>query len=150
MTTRVTGYALDGLFRNEIVRSPDFRDWLLGRTKFAGLDAELIDEPWLSRRGDRGDSAPATGIFLVFRQWGLDRRFALHVENRRRGDRLEPGDAARCLVQASRWHTCRQCDDYETLLMAPSALYERHRPEADRYQRYIAYEDVAEFIPEFA
>ena len=39
--------------------------------------------------------------------------------------------------------------DFETMLIAPLAFKREHQTKASLFDRYISYEEIARFIPEF-
>jgi hypothetical protein len=41
------------------------------------------------------------------------------------------------------------CNDFDTVLIAPHKFRAAHRATCDLFSSYLAYKDIAEFIPEF-
>lgn len=145
--------SLDRCFWRGISTSADFQHWLIGQTKFADLDLELVtEENWHQRwfRDPETKKDSETDIFLIFRNRSTSERYALHIENKPAHRKWEPNQAENYRRRA----TCKMGDwnyvDFQTLLLAPSVFVERHTAETALFDLVISYEDVGKFIPEFA
>jgi len=142
-------------FANKIKSSPEFAHWLLGKTKFKGSDASVIlargDWPWYQSKSTGVQSE--TDILIVFQQQAPPERFALHIENKQLKDKFRPNQPELYHIRAKDWLGLPKWGgykDYEVLLIAPLEFYHRNQDKCDTFHRYIAYEEVAEFIAEFA
>lgn len=80
--------ALDRCFWREVSTSASFRNWLLGKTKFAGRTLELVsneyNEKWHQRwyKDPETKKDSETDILLIFRDTANAERYALHIENK--------------------------------------------------------------------
>jgi hypothetical protein len=149
---RKTERALDQLFRMHLDLTPEFAPWLLSRTKFAGVNAKLVNEPWQFQwyRSPTTGIESETDIFLVFQRLDAPGRFALHIENKMANGKFTPNQPRLYHVRANDWMTKRRYNDYETVLIAPRSFYAKYKTGAEEFHRYIPHEDIARFIPQFA
>jgi hypothetical protein len=159
--------ALCRLFAEKIRNSAEFRSWVLDQTKFGGhSDAILLhEEQAKSRPSVRADNwwrhwwcrIPSSGkegetdIFLAFEAPRAKSRFALHIENKMAAEFLDgqpEGYEARARYKMSdpKW---LNYIDFETILIAPREYREARRQSCDVFNRFISYESIATFIPEF-
>jgi hypothetical protein len=145
--------SLDRCFWREVSTSLEFRRWLLGKTKFADRNLELVtDELWHQRwyrdpvtmKESEGD------ILLLFRDVIGSERYALHIENKPAHRKWEPNQAENYRRRAT--HKMKAWDyvDFQTVLLAPSVFVNRHAVEAAHFDFVLLYEDVGPFVPEFA
>jgi hypothetical protein len=90
---------------------------------------------------------------MVFEVSPTGERFALHVENKRDNYRFNSGQAAAYAVRARGMLNRPEYlshSGFQTILLAPSAFRARYRSEADLFDVFISYEEVGEFLPQFA
>ena len=158
----VLDVALDEALRTNAA----FVAWLLNQTKFAHLQARYhwsrADNPWGTITINVTD--PHTGkSSIVRRESETDVlvvfitedgcRFALHIENKLASGSFTSGQPEMYPIRAEQWKGLARYEnyqDFETILVAPLAFYERNKEKADLFDRYISHESIAEFIPEFA
>ena len=148
------------------VTHPEFRHWFLSRTKFArhANGCRLLHEEQMAIRPrsrwwrhwwcavpelpkDR-----ETDVFMVLEVNESGERFALHIENKCDTYKFNPGQAAAYAPRAR--YMLNRADyllhsDYQTVLLAPVAFCNRYSAEADLFDIFISYEEVARFIPKF-
>ena len=146
--------ALNKAFVEEAQRSSQFVVWLLSRTKFRNTPSRLVlargDNPWYRSKKTGKDSE--TDILLVFET--PDTRFALHLENKTpamRGFRPnQPQDyqeRATDWLNTPKWGSYR---DFEIGIIAPLVFRAANKAECDVFHRFLSYEEIAAWIPEFA
>lgn len=143
-----------------------FVAWLLSQTKFAHLQAcyhwSRADNPWGTititvTEPHTGKSSTVrreseTDVLVVFIT-NDGYRFALHIENKLASGSFTPGQPEMYPIRAEQWKGLARYEnyqDFETVLVAPRAFYERNKEKVDLFDRYISHESIAEFIPEFA
>jgi hypothetical protein len=157
---------LDSAFANKLRESPEFVSWLLSRTKFSeyGARVRLLDEEQASIRQrtfwwkhwwctiPELAEERETDIFVVFEIMDTRERFALHVENRLSDGAFQRGQAeaydfrAKHMMNMDRY---LNYSDYQTILISPISFKNKNGIKCDLFGCHIAYEDIAEFIPEF-
>jgi hypothetical protein len=164
---KLTEDALCEIFADGIRDAPEFRQWFLSKTKFAqhANGCRLLHEEQMAIRPRSRwwrhwwcavpelSKDRETDVFMVFVVTGTDKRFALHVENKRDNYKFNPGQAAAYAPRAR--HMLNRPDylshsDFQTVLLAPVAFRNRYAAEADLFDIFISYEEVARFIPQFA
>lgn len=154
-------------FAERTRNSAEFRSWVLGQTKFGAQPDSILlyEEQVRSRPSVHPDNwwrhwwckIPSSGkegetdIFLVFEALQTKSRFALHIENKKDVEFLDgqpEGYEARARFKMGdpKW---LNYVDFETILIAPSAYREARRPSCGIFDRFISYENIAAFIPEF-
>lgn len=155
---------LDLAFASKIEEFPEFRSWVLRRTKFRGYSSciRLLHEEqglnraawwkhWWCKIPELGEERE-TDIFLVFEIIDSTKRFALHVENKKGNGIFSKGQAegyapkARCMMNKEKYLSY---SDFETVLISPSTFRENNRGKCDLFDVFISYEDIAKFIPDF-
>jgi hypothetical protein len=143
---------LDEAFAAHVRNNPVFFNWVLGRTKFKDLAAELdLHEPWQFRwyRSPLTRLDSETDIFLRFHN-AHDKRYALHIENKLGSAKLralQPEDyRQRGYDQRERWGY----QDFATVLIAPIRFRSLYRSECAKFDAFIAHEEIADHIPLFA
>jgi len=146
---------LDRLFEIAFRDSREFRQWLLKQTKFADRPLRLVllraDHPWYQSKATKRQSE--TDILAVLEDERDGTRVALHFENKTWTGKFEVDqpalyhERARDWIGVSKWGN--YCD-YETVLVAPRVFVDRNEAAAALFDRHIAYEELADFIPEFA
>jgi hypothetical protein len=157
--------ALDAALDEALQRNAGFVSWLLSQTKFAGLQARYhwsrADNPWgtiavtltdpLSGESSTSRRESETDVLVVFAT-NDGFRFALHIENKLASGSFTPEQPEMYPIRAEQWKGLARYENYqdwETVLVAPRAFYERNKEKADMFNRYISHESIAEFIPEF-
>jgi hypothetical protein len=92
-----------------------------------------------------------TDVLVVFE--GPDkRRLGIHIENKVSSGTFTPHQPEVCAARADCWaHNSKYgaYDEWETVLLAPKAFYERNLAEAKKYTTFIAHEEIAAHIPAF-
>jgi hypothetical protein len=100
----------------------------------------------------QSDISRETDIFLVFEIVDSGKRFALLIGNKKGNGRFKPGQAEAYKPRgASRLNdrSYLNYSDFETVLIAPTSVRLREREKLNLFGRYIAFEDIAAFVPEF-
>lgn len=156
---------LDHAFADALQASPAMQDWLLagGRFgRFSGKARLLVSEQAVARRGakhwwkhwwcklpDGRDSE--TDIFLIFEADG--QRFAIHIEDKPLHGKLTLEQAtgyrrrAAFMANKARW---LDYGDFETVVIAPATFLEANAVCVGQFDRALAYEEIAAFVPLFA
>jgi hypothetical protein len=132
---------IDLLLAEEVVVSPAFATWLQNHTRFAGLEAAIVDV-FVSRSDATGES----DLVVVFEEAGAGRRFALLIEDKIDAP-LQPDQERRYRLRAQGEIDRGDYQAYEALLCAPTAYAAAH-PQAAGFDRIIAYEAIAAFLKE--
>jgi hypothetical protein len=144
---------LDHCFWREVSTSTSFRNWLIGKTKFADRSLDLVtDEKWHQRwyRDPETKKDSETDILLMFRDASNCERYALHIENKTVHRNWEPNQAENYRKRATNRMKAWRYVDFQAILLAPSAFVCRHPAEAKNFDVVLLYEDVGAFVPEFA
>lgn len=149
--------ALDDAFRT----SAEFVRWFLAKTKFASRGGAYswsrFDHPWCrmpipSKSGAGVDYVESeTDVLVVFRA-SDGGRFALHIENKLASGRFTRNQADLYARRAELWLNDPRYGDYsefEVALIAPFAFERLNKHEAAKFDRFVAYEEVAAHIPLF-
>lgn len=162
----ITEKMLDKAIEQAFIKSKDFADWFLSRTKFSGTQAlydwSRSDHPWCSMTVPTHDPhTGATGfrriesetdILVVFRKPD-SMRFALHIENKLASGTftIDQPDlyAARARHMAGN-PKYGDYSDFETVLIAPQKFYERWPGGSAKFDRYVSHEDISTHLQEFA
>ena len=101
-------------------------------------------EYWLSRGED---------VLAVFETTTEPKcRFALHIENKLATGNFTQLQPELYAARAAAWSGKPKYQNYEsweTVLVAPRSFYERFRNDASKFNRFIAHEELADFIDEF-
>jgi hypothetical protein len=87
----------------------------------------------------------------VFRT-ASDERIALHIENKREQGQFTPYQSQGYAARARKWVDNEEYGGYQewdTVLVAPRAIRDRFAKEASVFGAFIAYEDIAEYVPAF-
>ena len=144
---------LDRLFWGVISTDADFRRWVVGKTKFAHLNLELVTaEKWHQRwyRDPVTKRDSETDILLMFTEVGSGERYAIHIENKPDHRRWEPlqfeNYRKRALDRREKWKYV----DFQTALLASCGFIERHPNEAGHFDIRLTYEEVSKFVPAFS
>ena len=89
---------------------------------------------------------------LVVFENSAKRRLGIHIENKLGRGHFTPHQPEVCAARADFWlHNADygNYDEWETLLLAPKAFYERNTSEARKFTTFIAHEEIAAHIPAF-
>jgi len=151
---RFTEKDLDKAIEAKFRKSGEFVTWFLSRTKFANRAANLVhlrsNHPWYQSETTGVQSE--TDILVVFEDAGGSNRFAIHIENKLSSGSFTENQPDLYRERAAEWvgrEKYGNYDDFEVVLIAPRAFYERNGDQCRIFDRYVAHEDIAEFIPEF-
>ena len=152
--TVFTEKQLDASFHRAFERSGEFATWFLGRTKFSGRRIRIVllrsDHPWYQSRKTGVQSE--TDILIVMEDVDTGERFALHVENKLENGKFGRNQPELYHERAADWRRTPKWgdyDDYEVVLIAPSAFRDRNAEKAKLFHVFVAHEEVAGFVPEF-
>ncbi len=127
---------IDLLLAEEFAVSPPFACWFLGRTRFAGREANVVDV-FVSKSDGAGES----DLVVVFEETDAGRRFALLIEDKIDA-LLQPDQEKRYRIRAAREVERGDYQAYEVLLCAPKGYAAAH-PEAADFDGFVSYEDIA-------
>jgi hypothetical protein len=154
--------ALDQAFKN----SPAFCTWFLGQLKntsaFTAYAWSNSKYPWgkvalilpnpetgaleaVAREGE-------TDVLVVFES-AAKRRLGVHIENKLAGGSFTAYQAEVYAARAQHWRQSEKhgnYDEWQTVLLAPRAFYERNKAEARKFTAFISHEDVAAQLSAFA
>jgi len=166
MDSKLSEDQLCEIFADGVRDVVTLRRWLLVKTKFAECadECRLLHEEQMSIRRRRRwwrhwwcavpelAKQRETDIFMVFEAHSTRRRFALHIENKRDNYKFNPGQAAAYAPRAR--HMLNKSEylshsDFQTVLLAPKSFRDRYSDEAALFDVFIAYEEVAHFLPTF-
>ncbi len=157
---------LDVALENEFKTNSDFRRWFLSRTKFAMGEPQCVlsrsNHPWgpipytvtdpATGRQESLTRESETDVLLVCCA-SSGQRFALHIENKLANGRFEPLQAELYSPRGKHWLRREEYgyyEDFETILVAPCVFYECNKQSVDQhFDRFVAHEDIAAFIPLF-
>lgn len=144
---------LDRLFWIAMQSNPFFQEWLIQKSKFKSRRLRLLgDGTWHQRwyRDPVSKRESETDITLTFEDVQRNCRYAVHIENKPSGGDWRQFQAEsyplRALNRMSKWGHV----DYDTALLAPQSFIDKSREEIRFFGFVLRYEDVAEFVPEFA
>ena len=154
--------ALDRAFKE----NPAFCEWFLSKLKNASAFATYAwsnaNYPWgkvtlilpnpetgaleaVAREGE-------TDVLVVFES-ASKRRLGIHIENKLARGSFTAHQAEVGAARAQHW--CRSekhgnYDEWQTVLLAPMAFYERNAAEARKFTTFISHEEVAAYLSVFA
>ena len=80
------------------------------------------------------------------------KRIALHIENKLASGSFTPFQPEIYAARAAQWKgnpKYQSYEDWETVLIAPRSFYARYIDDAKKFGRFIAHEDIANYIPVF-
>ena len=92
-----------------------------------------------------------TDILVVFES-SAKKRFALHIENKLGKGHFTQYQPEMYSERAKLWQgNKRYCEytDYETVLIAPIEFYRRNFEDANKFDRYVSYEEISILLPIF-
>ena len=156
----------DHAFSEMLGASVAFQAWVLSSSRFARFVGEarlLVEEQSKARRSARhwwkhwwgympDGSSSETDIFAVFEN-AAGQRFALHFENKPAHGVLELTQAAGYRPRAALWANnprYLRYTDFETVLLAPKGFIAAHGECAAQFDRCLPYEDIGQWVPQFA
>lgn len=153
-------------FAERMKDSPEFRSWVLNRTKFRNYEGRtrLLHEEQMTLRPRKYwwrhwwchvpelKKDHETDIFMVFETIDTGQRFALHVENKKDNGRFAEGQAEAYRIRAR--HMANKADylsyeDFETMLISPLSFRAKYPTACDSFDCFLSYEDIAGFVSEF-
>lgn len=156
---------LDAALEEAFKSNREFTVWFLGQTKFAGY----AEKPTLSRSNhpwgrvvyssinsqtglpEKSIKESETDVLVVF-QTQDNKSFALHIENKLGNGKFTPLQPELYAQRAAQWvgnPKYGSYTDFETVLVAPHVFHERNESAAKHFNRFIAHEEIARFIPLF-
>ena len=166
MRTAPTEDQLCLAFAEQVKESKAFASWLLARTKFSadGASARLLHKEQMNIRPRKFwwrhwwchipelKKDRETDIFMVFEIDGSKQRFALHIENKKDNGSFAIGQAEAYKIRAQ--HMANKSEyldyvDFETILVAPLSFKDRYPAPCELFDRFISYEEICKFVPEF-
>ena len=142
-----------------------FAQWFLERTKFRLEQALCVfcreDNPWSSVASERLDPISGevevvkkdreTDVLAIY-ETSDGRRLALHIENKLENGSFTPNQPQSYQERLTQWRLREKLGMYEeatSVLVAPQAFYERNKTEAQTFESYIPYEELAMHIEAF-
>ena len=156
---------LDQALEYALANDKRFAAWLLDKTKFADRHANYLwsraDHPWGTIEYQSAEDAKAgvgpkqyqseTDVLVVFSDEN-NQRFALHIENKLENGHFTELQPELYKARAEQWignEKYMSYTDFETVLIAPQAFYDRNCEDAEKFDRYVPYEQVGNFIADF-
>lgn len=104
--------------------------------------------------GSREESREGeTDVLVVFEDSLSGKRFALHIENKTATGAFTPLQPEMYRVRAEAWlgkSNYGSYEDFETMLVAPQAFYDRNAEGSSLFDRFVPHEEIAEFVREFS
>jgi hypothetical protein len=163
--TGATEKQLDAALEQAFLGNAVFTQWFLGQTKFSGYAKKPFfsrsDHPWgrvvyTATNPHTGISETSikeseTDVLVVFRAPD-GKVFALHIENKTGAGKFTPLQPELYALRAEQWAKNPKYGyytDFETVLVAPHAFFQRNEAAARSFDRFISHEDIAAFIPAF-
>jgi hypothetical protein len=142
-------------FAEKVRTSPEFVDWFLSLTPFAGKTVEPIlirsDNPWYQSKKTGRQSE--TDILLVFAEKSTGERFAIHIENKTIGDHFRPEQAELYHERADDWRNTEKWGNYEQfvcVLTAPQKFLDKHADQVAKFHAHVSHETLSNFLPQFS
>jgi hypothetical protein len=89
-----------------------------------------------------------TDVLVVF-ETQTHKRIALHIENKLASGSFTPFQPEIYAARAAQWKgnpDYQSYEDWETVLIAPRSFYARYIDDAKKFGRFIAHEDIANYI----
>lgn len=130
---------IDLLLAEEFKVSPEFATWFLGKTKFAGRQASVVDVS-VSKSDYTGES----DLVVIYTDSSSTARYAIHIEDKIDAP-LQPQQEQRYRQRAEYEMSQGDYGDYDLVLCSPT-FYLKNPPDAGRFDTYVSYEEIAEFI----
>jgi hypothetical protein len=157
---------LDAALESSLEADAEFRHWFLSQTKTGNSFKELVllraDYPWGKFRAILPN--PLTGaIEVVVREAETDillvierddgKRIGFHIENKLASGSFTPHQPEMYAVRAEAWRKNSDYgnyDEWETVLIAPQAFFEKFKSDASKFISFISHEELAKRIFSFA
>jgi len=157
---------IDPLVELAFNNSPEFLRWFISKTNYKGLNGSCVwsrsNHPWGRLTFNLKD--PETDQYremtrdsetdvLVVLEEDSGKRFAFHIENKLADGHFTLFQPDMYKQRAEAWLRNEKFGNYsefETILLSPLAFYKRNREEAEKFDRYISYEEASIYIPELA
>ena len=156
---------LDRALDEALALSPEFADWFLSHTSFAGSRATRVwsrsNHPWgrlpmqvldpETQSTETLVKESETDIIVVYE---LDdgTRVGLHIENKVGLGTFRPNQADFYAQRARAWVGVEKYGSYSqwgTVLVAPEAFRARFPEDSAKFDAFISHEDIARFVPLF-
>lgn len=93
-----------------------------------------------------------TDVLVVLEDFAK-RRVAIHIENKLASGHFTSFQPELYAARAACWKgNPKYCgyEDWETVLVAPQAFYDRWKTEAAKFDRFVPHEEIALHVPLFA
>ena len=157
---------LDAALVSSLQTNTEFRNWFLSQTKTESSFKELVllraDYPWGKFRAILPNPIPGaievvvkeaeTDILLVVER--VDgKRIGFHIENKLALGSFTPHQPEMYAVRAEAWRKNSDYgnyDEWETVLIAPQAFFEKFKSDARKFISFISHEELAKKISVFA
>jgi len=130
---------IDLLLAEEFIVSKEFADWFLAKTKFSG-DKAIVRDVYVSKSDTTGES----DLLIVYVREVDSKLFAIHIEDKIDAP-LQPEQESRYLLRAQGEVRQGKYADFDVVLCAPE-FYRANQPDASEFQKFVSYEDMANFI----
>ena len=130
---------IDLLLAEEFMVSPEFAAWFLEKTKFAGIQATVVDVS-VSKTDYTGES----DLVILYEDTSGQARYAIHVENKIDAP-LQPEQEQRYRQRAEYEISQGEYLDYDLVLCTPT-FYRMNQACALSFDLCVFYEEIAEFI----
>ena len=156
---------LDRAIEDAFKTTPGFVDWFLAQTKFKDEGATYCwsrsNHPWgkvdltvpnphtgeserISREGE-------TDVLVVF-ETASKKKVALHIENKLTAGKFTLWQPELYAARAASWKghpSYGEYEEWETILVAPTAFFDRNELDARKFDRFIPHEEIAVHVPVF-
>lgn len=156
---------LDQALEESFKSNAKFRQWFLSKTKRGSSYPNFVwsrsNHPWgkarlllpnestgalemVTREGE-------TDVLVVFESH-TNKRIGIHIENKLANGKFTPYQPEVCAARAAVWvhnEAYGNYDEWETVLLAPKAFFDRNTADAGKFTTYIAHEEMAAHIPSF-
>ncbi len=157
---------LDQVLDKNFINSREFTTWFLSKTRFSDVNAvyqwSRSDNPWgkvplTILNSETGETETIireceTDVLVVL-QTNDHQSIALHIENKLANGKFTPYQPELYRERAKLWLNTEKFgnySDFETVLVAPLEFYRNNFNEAQHFDKFISYEEVAILLPEFA
>jgi hypothetical protein len=156
---------LDAALESNFRDSAEFRDWFLSKTTKGSLYKKLVllraNYPWGKFRTLLANASTGaieatvreaeTDVLLVVEN-AAGHRIGIHIENKLVSGRFTPYQPEMYAARAEAWRgnlDYGNYDEWETVLIAPQAFFDKFNPEARKFISFISHEELAKKIPAF-
>ncbi len=157
---------LDGALASAFATDPEFMDWFVSHTKFAGRGAVYCscraNNPWgthpftytdpVSGNSIATTRQSETDVLLI----AVDRdgnRLGIHIEDKLAGGTFTEFQPQMCAHRAAFWLGKEHYGGYtefDTVLLAPDSFRRHHEVQAEFFGCFVSHEEVARYVPLFA